>query len=65
MITVKDQEIPWREGMTVADVLREVGDSYPYAVVRVNERSVSRPDFERVTVPKGAKIYPIPMIAGG
>ncbi len=65
MIKVKDKEIAWREGMTVADVLREAGDPYPYAVVRVNERSVSRPDFDRVTVPDGAKVFPIPMIAGG
>ena len=65
MIKIKDEEIPWREGITVADVLRQVGDPYPYAVVRVNDRSVSRPDFERTTVPDGAELFPIPMIAGG
>ncbi len=65
MIKVKDRKIPWREGMTVADVLSEIGDPYPYAVVRVNEKSVSRPDFERTTVPDGAEVYPIPMVAGG
>jgi sulfur carrier protein ThiS len=51
--------------MTVADLLREVGDPYPYAVVRIRDRVVSRPDFENVTVPKGSEVYLIPLIAGG
>ena len=65
MIKIKGKEIPWREGITVAEVLKESGDPYPYAVVRIDERAVSRPDFERTTVPDGSEVFPIPMIAGG
>ncbi len=65
MVLVEGRQFDWREGMTVADLLREVGDPYPYAVVRIRDRVVSRPDFETVTVPRGSEVHLIPLIAGG
>jgi sulfur carrier protein ThiS len=65
MIRVAGKEHPWRQGMTVADLLQECGD-YPDApVVRINDYYVSRPDFARTTIPDNAEIFFIPMIAGG
>jgi sulfur carrier protein ThiS len=51
--------------MTVADLLKEIGDPYPYAVVRINEKAVSRPNFETTLVPDNVEVFLIPMIAGG
>jgi sulfur carrier protein ThiS len=51
--------------MTVADLLKEIGVSYPYAVVRINEKAISKPNFETALVPDNAEVYLIPMIAGG
>lgn len=65
MVRVDGKEISWREGMTVADVLKELGDTYHYAVVRIGQMVVSKPDFDRVEVPKDSEIYLIPLIAGG
>jgi thiamine biosynthesis protein ThiS len=65
VIRVRGKEHPWREGMTVAELLKELGSSYPYAVVRVNEKVVSRPHFENTTIPDQAEIYLVPMISGG
>ena len=65
MITVSGQDFPWREGMTVADLLQEIDDAHPYAVVRINDRYVSRPHFDKTTVPDGSTVFLIPMIAGG
>lgn len=65
MIRVNGREYPWREGLTIADLLEEMGDPYPYAVVRVNERRVSRPHFQTTFIPDGAEIYLIPLVAGG
>lgn len=65
MIKVRGKEHPWHEGMTVADLLRELGTSYPYAVVRVNDKVISRPHFEKATIPDHAEIYLVPMISGG
>ena len=65
MIRVRGKEHPWREGMTVADLLKELNDPYPYAVVRIDGRAISRPHFDKATIPDGAEIFLIPMIAGG
>ena len=66
MIRVAGKERPWREGMTVADVLRELGgESAACPVVRVNDRYVSRPNFDQASIPDNAQIFLIPMIAGG
>lgn len=65
MITVGDEKRPWSEGMTVADILADIGDGDRYAVVRVNDEYVSRPNFGSTRVPDGARVYLVPMIAGG
>ena len=65
MIQVSDKTVTWHEGMTISDLLDELGDPHPYAVVRINQTYVSRPDFNRTTIPDGSEIFLIPMIAGG
>jgi len=65
MIRVGNKEIPWRKGMTVSDILKELGDPYPYAVVRIGDRVISRPDFDHARVPNNSEVFLIPMISGG
>ncbi|UCF92347.1 MAG: sulfur carrier protein ThiS [Desulfobacterales bacterium] len=65
MIKVAGNNYPWHEGMTVADLLREIDDPRPYAVVRINDLFVSRPNFAQTTIPDESEVYLIPMIAGG
>ena len=65
MIRVKGKDHPWREGMTVSDLLKDLNDSYSYAVVRINDTQVSKPDFDKTVIPDNAEIFLIPMIAGG
>jgi thiamine biosynthesis protein ThiS len=66
VIRVAGKERPWREGITVADLLKELGgESADCPVVRVNDHYVSRPNFEQTTIPDNARIFLIPMIAGG
>jgi thiamine biosynthesis protein ThiS len=65
MITVGEKTLPWREGMTVSDLLRLMDQSHPYAVIRINEEYISRPNFDKTLIPDNARIYLIPMIAGG
>jgi thiamine biosynthesis protein ThiS len=65
VIKVRGKDYAWREGMSVADLLKEIGDPYPYAVVRINDRAVSKPHFETTLVPDNSEVYLIPMIAGG
>jgi sulfur carrier protein ThiS len=65
MIRVGDRQIPWREGLTVTDILNELDDPYHYSVARVNGRLVSFPNFENSLVPDNAEIFLIPLISGG
>jgi len=65
MIQVAGKQMAWREGMTVSDLLDALEDPHPYAVVRINEQYVTRPNFEHTSVPDEAEVFLIPMIAGG
>lgn len=65
MIRVNGERHSWFEGMTVADLLKELPDPYPYPVVRINGQYVSRPNFAQTTIPENADIFLLPMIAGG
>ena len=65
MIKVADHTIDWREGMTISDLLIEINDPYPYAVVRINQSYVSRHNFDKTIIPDDAEVYLIPMVAGG
>lgn len=65
MVRAGDREFHWQEGMTISDILHQLGDSYPYAVARVNGRLISRPDFQRATIPDGSEVFLLPLIAGG
>jgi sulfur carrier protein ThiS len=66
MIKVDGKERPWRYGMTVADLLRELPDpSYQYAVIRLNKDIVAEPFFIKTQIPDNAEIFLVPMVVGG
>lgn len=65
MITVDEKRVPWRESMSVADLLGELGEDRYYVVIRLNGKYVSKPNFEKTMVPQDAQIKLVPMIAGG
>jgi thiamine biosynthesis protein ThiS len=65
VITLDGQQMSWKKGMTVSQLLQEIDDTHQYAVIRVNDQYVSRPNFDSYMIPDRAEIYLIPMIAGG
>ena len=65
MIKVADHTIDWHEGMTISDLLIAINDPHPYAVVRIDQTYISRPNFEKTTIPDNAEVFLIPMVAGG
>jgi thiamine biosynthesis protein ThiS len=64
MIEVQNMKIPWKRGMTVSDLLDDLDDPYPYAVVKIDGRIVCRPEFDTTPVPDGSKINLVPLVAG-
>ena len=65
MIEINGRTVAWHEGMTISDLLAEIIDTHPYPVVRIDDRYVSRPNFDKTTVPDNSEVFLIPMIAGG
>jgi thiamine biosynthesis protein ThiS len=65
MIQVNSRDVIWHEGMTIANLLESLDDPYPYAAVRINDRLVTKPDFNRYQVPDGSEVFLMPLISGG
>jgi thiamine biosynthesis protein ThiS len=65
MILVGDKEMIRQPGMTLAQVMETLEDGQLHAVVRLNGKLVSKPDFDSTPVPDGAEIQLLPLIAGG
>ncbi len=65
MITIKGEKIPWFDGITILQILRKTKLENKFAVIRLNGRLISKPDFESTTVDDNSNIVPLPMISGG
>jgi thiamine biosynthesis protein ThiS len=64
MISVGDRQVPWSEGMTVGDIIRQL--AIPLTVLlEVNGRLVLRGDAERTKVSDGSKVMLRPIMDGG
>ena len=56
-----EKEVEWRKGMTVADILREVGFNTESAIARIDGRVV----LEDEKVEDGVTVEVIPVVSGG
>ena len=65
MIRVNGKRQFWYEGMTIKDLLEDLEDFHHYAVIRINDKHVSRPFFEKTLIPDNSEVFLISMIAGG
>jgi sulfur carrier protein len=60
-----NRTVEWREGLTVADILRELGWDYVLITTTVNGAFVQRDDYESTIVPDGADVKAIHIAHGG
>jgi sulfur carrier protein len=58
-------EIAWEEGLTVSKLLERMGYTYHQIVVTVNGDLVRRGSYDSFTIPDGADVKVIHLIAGG
>jgi sulfur carrier protein len=65
MITVNTEPMPWREGMTVADILKIRNYIFRMIAVQVNGALIKRGAYDKAVVPDGADVQVIHMISGG
>ena len=65
MVSVGDRATPWRAGLTLADVIRELGLPNGYVLADLNGKFVWKKDWETTAVPDDAKVHFRWIVAGG
>lgn len=65
MIEVDGKQMQWSENMTIASVLKTLDNTQFCAVVRLNGKLISSPQFEQTFIKDNSKIQLLPMVAGG
>ena len=65
MIKINDNEIEWREGMTVRDAMNEVRFSFPLVVVTVNGEVVPQNELEFQTLKDNDEVMVLHLTSGG
>ena len=65
MITVNNDPLPHRPGMTVQDILDAKNFIFRMLAVSVNGQVVPRKEYQTRQVPDGADVQVIHMISGG
>ncbi|MBD3237409.1 MAG: sulfur carrier protein ThiS [Candidatus Eisenbacteria bacterium] len=66
MIIVNNRDkLDWHKGMTVHDLLQEMGYSYKLITVTVNGTLVPQSDYEDHEVPDGAEVTVFHLAHGG
>lgn len=66
MITVNSEDMAWREGMTVQDVLDARNYHYSRIIVWLNDEIVEdKSSYCKIQVPDGSQLQVIHLFAGG
>ncbi len=66
MIRVNNRdEIEWQEGLTVSGLLELFRYTFPDIIVKINGELIRREEYPTRTIPDGADVWVIHMIAGG
>lgn len=65
MITVNEEPLEWRDGMTVADILRAKNFKFPMLIISIDGVFVAKTAYASTPVPDGAVVSVVHLISGG
>jgi len=65
MIILNNRETPWREGMTVRQLLDDNGYVYKRIIVKINGQLIHESDWAKRKINDGDKVSAIHLMAGG
>ncbi len=66
MIRVNNRdEIEWEEGLTVTELLQRFNYTFAHIIVKVNGEVIPAEAYPTHTIPDGADVWVIHLIAGG
>lgn len=58
-------EIEWEEGLTVSGLLEKMHYTFAHIIVKINDEAIPREEYPTRTIPDGADVRMIHLIAGG
>lgn len=65
MIKINENEIEFREGMTVRDAMNEVHFTFPLVVVSVNDVIIPHEELDKYPLKDGDKVMVLHLTSGG
>lgn len=65
MIEVNGEKIPWKQDMTIKDVLEACNYTYPMLVIKVNGKTVKKSQYSTFKVNDGDVVQVIHLMSGG
>ena len=65
MIEINGRTIQWEEDITVKRALEKMNYTFPMIIVKVDGKTVSREEWDRFIIHRGAKVQALHQIAGG
>ena len=66
MILVNNRdETEWEDGLTVSDLLDRFRYTFPHIIVKIDGEVIPREQYPTRTIPDGADVRVIHLIAGG
>jgi len=66
MILVNNRdEVEWEEGLTVSGLLDRFRYTFPHIIVKIDGEVIPREQYPTRTIPDGADVRVIHLIAGG
>lgn len=65
MLTVNGDPHPWREGLTVAELLKEKAFTFPMKVISVNKVLVLKPNYPTYVLADGDDVQVVHLTGGG
>jgi thiamine biosynthesis protein ThiS len=58
-------DVEWEEGLTVSALLDHFRYTFAHIIVKINGEVIQREDYPTRTIPDGADVWVIHLIAGG
>ena len=64
-LTVNGDPHPWREGLTIAELLREKVFTFPMKVIHVNDKLVKKAEWPSTVLHDGDVVQVVHLVSGG
>jgi len=64
-LTVNGDPHPWRDGLTIEELLREKTFTFPMKVIHVNARLVKKVDWATTVLQDGDVVQVVHLVSGG